>query len=90
LSVEIEILGVLGTYRREYDRNINVVFQIDGPIGQIEIDGSEVLDAALCSGGDLPDAISPRTRRIVQDALAGRRSRLTLFSTPVDSGVEIE
>jgi ADP-ribose pyrophosphatase YjhB (NUDIX family) len=90
LDIEIEIVGVLGTYYREFDRNVNLVFLIDGPASQIVADGREVLEARFFGVDNLPGAISPRTRMIIHDVLSDRRSRLVVFRTPSDLGEAIE
>lgn len=86
LGVEARILGVVGTYFREFARNINVVFLIDVPVHQIKVDGYEVLEARFFGMNDLPDGASLRTRRVIHDVLNGQRSRVVVFRTHRDSG----
>ena len=84
--MKAELFDVVGVYIREFAENFNIAFRINLPIHKIKVDGHEVLEAKLFDINNLPDEASPRTQRIIRDAISGQQSKVVIFRDINDSG----
>ena len=89
LGVRPAILGVVGTYIREFINDISIVFLVDIPVDEIVIDGVEVQEAKFFSLADFPSQASIRTRKIAEDVLFGSHVRVVVFPSSTHPGVEL-
>jgi ADP-ribose pyrophosphatase YjhB (NUDIX family) len=89
LGVKAQAVGVVGTCVKEFDRNINVVLFVELPVSQIQVDGDEVLEARLFAADSLPSEVSPRTRRMIRDALNEKCPTVVVFHDREDTGCSL-
>jgi hypothetical protein len=71
---------------RLWDNNLVLVFRVCGNLANLRADQKEICDVGWFPYDSLPATCSPRTRRIVGDALLRRAPSLVTFRSPSDSG----
>ncbi|MBI5952741.1 MAG: NUDIX hydrolase [Chloroflexi bacterium] len=89
LGLSSTILGFIGTYIRQQDHNIVLAFEIALSDGLFQIQESEISDIRYFNINGLPNEISNRTRKIVNDAMNQQRGKVCLFKSKDDFGITI-
>jgi len=86
LGAEVAVGSLVGLYLRRWDNNLVIVFRVGGNLSEIVADPAEVRDFGWFPRGSMPVPVSVRTKRMVNDALAGAEPVMVTFGDEMDPG----